>query len=131
MKALTFILIVFFCYSFCPSTKNSLVGKSNGYYITVKDLTDRTYHSFIVDEKDSVDIIFNKYFAGELDLGELDYPISIYNGKQDFYVARVNIFLKSNGEKGFKNLKYPKVYKKRPQAEEAIFGKVKIKEISK
>ncbi|MBA4410487.1 MAG: hypothetical protein Q8S54_08520 [Bacteroidota bacterium] len=133
MKTFSLIIISFFCFSFFPSTKNSIVSNSNGFYITVKDLTDRSYHSFIVEEKDSVDFIFNKYFKGELDLGELDYPISIYNGKRDFYVARVNVFLKSNGKKGFKNLKYPKVYDKstrkkgRSQVEDAIFERATIK----
>ena len=112
MKFFTFLLISFLCFGFCPSTEKAIVSNSNGFYISVKDLTDRSFHEFILDDKDSANIVFNKYFQGELDLGEVDYPISIFNGKRDFYVARVNVFVKSNGEKSFKHLKYAKVFQK-------------------
>ncbi len=112
MKFFSFLILSFFCFGFCPSTEKSNVSDSNGFYITVKDLTDRSYHEFIIQDKDSANIIFRKYFKGELDLGEVDYPISIYNGKRDFYVARVNVYRKSNGEKSFRHLKYAKVFQK-------------------
>jgi len=111
MKTLSILLVSLLCLSFCPSIEKSAIeNTSNGFYITVKDLTNRTYQKYIVESKDSVNIIFNKYFKSEIELGDVDYPISIYNGKRDFYIARVNVFVKPNGEKNFKNLKYPKVY---------------------
>jgi len=76
----------------------------------VKDFTNRTNQKYIVETKDSVNIIFNKCFKSEMELGNIDYPISIYNGKRDFYVARVNIFVKQNGHRNFRHLKYPDVY---------------------
>lgn len=115
MKTLFILLISISFFSFCPSTEKVATNTStasNGFYITVKDLTNRTYQKYIVESKDSVNIIFNKYFKSEMELGEIDYPIFIYNGKRDFYIARVNVFVKPNGEKNFKNLKYPKVYVK-------------------
>lgn len=112
MKTLFIVLISLSCLSFCPSTKESSVATSNGFYVSVKDLTDRSYHEYIVETKDSVNIIFSKYFQTELELGNVDYPISIYNGKRDFYIARVFVFEKANGKKDFKHLKYPDVYDK-------------------
>jgi hypothetical protein len=137
MKTLSILLASLFCLSFCPSTEKVATNTSitsNGFYITVKDLTNRTYQKYIVESKDSVNIIFNKYFKSEMELGDIDYPISIYNGKRDFYIARVNVFVKPNGEKNFKNLKYPKVYikpekvKRRTQDSIFIFERNKINE---
>jgi hypothetical protein len=122
MKTLFILLISFFCFSFCPSTEKISTNTannsntSNGFYISVIDLTDRTYHKYILETKDSVNIIFNHYFNSEMELGDIDYPISIYNGKRDFYVARVNIYIKPNGKKNFKHLSYPKVYVKSPKS---------------
>jgi len=113
MKTLLILLISIFCFSFSPSTEKVAANTnntSNGFYIFVKDLTNRTNQKYIVETKDSVNIIFNKYFKSEMELGDIDYPISIYNGKRDFYVARVNIFVKQNGDKNFRHLKYPNVY---------------------
>jgi hypothetical protein len=112
MKTLFIFLISITCFSFCPSTEEAINATSNGFYVSVKDLTDRTYHEYIVETKDSVKMIFNKYFQTELALGEVDYPISIYNGKRDFYIARVYVYEKSNGKKSFKHLNYPNVYDK-------------------
>jgi len=112
MKKLLVILTSILCLSFCPSTEKVAISTSNGFYIVVKDLTNRTYQKYIVETKDSVDIIFDKYFQTEMELGDIDYPISIYNGKRDFYVARVNVFRKQNGNRNFRNLKYPNVYVK-------------------
>jgi len=112
MKKLPLLFICFLCFAFCPSTDKSAGNNSNGFYVSVVDFTDNSSHKFIFDNKDSVNFVFNKYFRGELDLGKIDYPISIFNGKRDFYVARVNVFLKSNGKMSFKHLKYPNVYDK-------------------
>lgn len=113
MKTLFILLISIFCFSFCPSIEKvdtNTTNTSNGFYITVKDLTNRTNRKYIVETKDSVKVIFNRYFKTEMELGDIDYPISIYNGKRDFYIARVHVFMKPNGEKKFRHLKYPNVY---------------------
>jgi len=113
MKTLVILILSLLCLSFCPSTEKAVVeNASNGFYIFVKDFTDRTNHKFIVESKDSANIIFKKFLKSELDLGDVDYPISIFNGKRDFYIARVTVFVKPNGEKNFKHLKYPNVYVK-------------------
>ena len=113
MKTFSILLISFLCYSFCPSVEKAVDNSSNGFYISVIDHTDRTTHSYIVESRDSANIIFNKYFESELNLGEVDYPITIFNGKRDFYIARVNVFVKSNGKRDFKHLFYPNVYDKK------------------
>lgn len=110
MKLLSILIISIFCFSFCPSSEKIESSTHNGYYITVEDHTDRTFHKYLVNSKDSVNIIFNEFFNSELELGNVDRPISIYNGKRDFYIARVTLFDKPNGKKGFKHLKYPNVY---------------------
>ena len=112
MKTFIVIQISVLCFSFCPSIEKVETNTCSGFYISVKDLTDHTYHKYIIEAKDSANLIFKKYFEYELELGEVDYPISIFNGKRDFYIARVNIFVKPNGEKNFKHLKYPSVYNK-------------------
>ena len=129
MKTLFIFLISVCCFSFCPSTEVAINATSNGFYVSVKDLTDRTYHEYIVETKDSVKMIFNKYFQTELALGEVDYPISIYNGKRDFYIARVYVYQKSNGKKDFKHLNYPNVYSsnKRKPVKEVIFENIEIR----
>lgn len=113
MKFLFFLLIACISFSFRPSTEKMESNARVGFYIYVKDHTDRTYHKFIVESKDSVNSIFEQFFQSELDLGDIDRPISIYNGKRDFYIARVTVFETPEGKKRFKNLKYEKVYVKR------------------
>lgn len=110
MKIFSFLIICFLCFAFCPSTDKSVDSNSNGFYVSVIDYANNSSHKFIFENKDSVNFVFDKYFRGELDLGEIDYPISIFNGKRDFYVARVNVYQKSNGKMSFKHLKYPNVY---------------------
>lgn len=110
MRLFLVLLVALFCFSFRPSTETSASSTSNGFYIFVEDFTDRTNHKYIVQSRDSVDIIFNQFFDSELELGEVDRPISIYNGKRDFYLARVKVFRKANGELGFKHLKYTNPY---------------------
>ncbi len=110
MKTTFFLLICFSLFSFCPVPEKIADNAHAGFYIQVKDLTDRTSHRYIVDSKDSVNDIFNYFFNSELELGNVDRPISIYNGKRDFYLARVTVYEKANGKKDFKHLKYPKVY---------------------
>lgn len=125
MKTLFILLISLTFFSFRPSTKEAAVSASNGFYVSVKDLTDRTYHEFIVESRDSANSIFNKYFESELELGNVDYPISIYNGKRDFYIARVFVFEKPNGKKDFKHLKYANVYDKNSKSK----GRAPVKEV--
>ncbi len=110
MRAIVVLVLAAFCFSFCPSTEDTESGASEGYYILVQDYTNRTFHKYIVESRDSVDIIFNTFFDAELALGKVDRPISINNGKRDFYIARVVVFEKPGGRKSFKNLKYPPVY---------------------
>lgn len=112
MRLIIVLIFSVFCFSFRPSTETSESSTSNGYYIFVADFTDRTNHKYIVQSRDSVDVIFNQFFDSELELGEVDRPISIYNGKRDFYLARVKVFRKANGELGFKHLKYSSPYVK-------------------
>ena len=112
MKLLSILFVSVFCFAFSPSTENAVASSSNGFYVFVKDLTNRTYHRYIVESKDSVDILFKNCFESELELGDIDRPITIYNGEHDFYVSRVYVFKKPNGKKCFKQLKYPNPYKK-------------------
>ena len=109
MKILFALLISILGFSFCPSTEKAATITSNGFYVFVKDYTDRTKHSYIVQSRDSVDVIFKLFFESELELGNVNRPITIFNGEHDFYVARVNIFQKSDGELSFNHLKYPKI----------------------
>jgi len=111
MKIRIVLLIGIFCFSFRPSIQKATTSAStsNGFYIFVKDNTDRTMHKYIVQSRDSVDVIFNLFFESELELGDVNRPITIFNGEHDFYVARVNVIHKSNGKLGFANLKYPKI----------------------
>lgn len=110
MKTFTLFFIAILCLSFRPTSEKNESNAHNGFYITVEDHTNRSYHKFLVNSKDSVNIIFNQFFNSELELGEVDRPISIFNGKRDFYIARVTLYEKPNGKKGFKHLKYPAVY---------------------
>ena len=105
------LLIGTFCSSFRPSVQKAAAVEtaSNGFYVFVNDFTERTKHSYIIESRDSVDVIFKLFFRSELELGDVDRPLTIYNGEHDFYVARVSVIHKSNGKLGFNNLKYPKL----------------------
>jgi hypothetical protein len=105
MKLLYFIILSAICFSFYPGTEKTN-NSTSGFYIFVEDLSDKTYHKYIVESKDSVNHIIKSFFKSELELGDIQKPISIYNGDLNFYIARVNIIVKPNGEKGFRNLKY-------------------------
>lgn len=107
------LLIAIFCFSFRPSTEKVSKNTSNGFYVFVEDHIDRTYHKYIVESKDSVNTIFNNFFNAELELCDVDRPISIDNGKFNFYIARVTVFERADGKKNFKHLKYPNIYGKR------------------
>ena len=113
MKTFSLILIALILVSFCPSTEKTMTNTRAGFYIYVEDFTNRTNYKFIVETKDSVKSIFNSFFDTELELGDVDRPISIYNGKRNFYIARVNVFEQPNGKKNFRHLKYPNVFHKR------------------
>lgn len=118
MRLLSVLLVSLFCFSFHPTiekSENPPVGTaensaSNGFYIFVEDFTDRTNHKYIVQTKDSVQNIFNYFFESELALGEVDRPITIFNGKRNFYIARVSVYKKSNGKLDFRHLKYSDPY---------------------
>jgi len=121
MKMYYILLISVLCVSFCPSSKKTVKNSSDGFYIVVVDYTDRTDHKFIVASKDSVNIIFKQYFDTELELGKVNNPISIFNRKCSFYIARVNVFEKPNGELYFKHLKYGNVFHKRSSLNTVVF----------
>lgn len=110
MRNLFILIIAISFLSFRPTSEKVESVAHNGFYITIEDHTDRTYHKYLVEDRDSVNIIFNSFFDSELELGNVDRPISIFNGKRDFYIARVTVYKKPNGKKGFKHLKYPNVY---------------------
>jgi hypothetical protein len=109
MKIRIVLLFAVFCFSFRPSTEKAAINSSNGFYILVDDFTDRTKHSYIVQSRDSVDVIFKLFFESELELGDVNRPITIFNGEHDFYVARVSVFQKTDGKLSFHHLKYPKI----------------------
>ena len=120
MKTFTVLIVSVFCFSFCPSTEKIASNSRSGFYISVEDFTNRSFHKYIVETKDSVNNIFNYYFDTELELGDVDRPISIDNGKRNFYIARVTVFVKPNGKKDFKHLKYPNIYHKRSQVKPVV-----------
>lgn len=111
MKIRIVLIFAVFCFSFRPSVQKAAAvsSVSNGFYISVDDFTDRTKHSYIVQSRDSVDVIFKLFFESELELGDVNRPITIFNGEHDFYVARVNVFQKRDGKLSFHHLKYPKI----------------------
>ncbi|MGQ8337340.1 hypothetical protein ACUNWD_12385 [Sunxiuqinia sp. A32] len=110
MKIIVVLVIAVFFFSFCPTAEKLESTTHNGFLITIEDHTTRTFHKYLVESKDSVNIIFNEFFNSELELGVVDRPMSIDNGKHEFFIARVNLFTKPNGKKSFKNLKYPPIY---------------------
>jgi len=120
MKIVLVLLVSVFCLSFRPSVEKAESNSRPGFYIFVEDYTDRTYHKYIGDSKDSVDIIFSRFFESELELGNVDRPITIYNGKRNFYVARVTLFETPEGKTKFKNLKYSNVYLKRAKLKPVV-----------
>ncbi|HAQ18147.1 MAG TPA: hypothetical protein DCR40_02820 [Prolixibacteraceae bacterium] len=120
MKLSFILLISVFLFSFGPTSEKVENSSRPGFYIVVEDYTDRTFHKYIVESKDSVDNIFNHFFESELELGEINHPISIYNVKRSFYVARVTVYESSDGKKKFRNLKYASVYIKRSKLKPVI-----------
>ncbi len=118
---LPLLLIFILIFSICNAAGKVIKSPRPGFYISVEDFTDRSNHEFIVDSKDSVNIIFEQFFSSELALGKVDRPITIFNGKRNFYIARVTISEKPNGELSFRHLKYPNVYEKRAKLTPAVF----------
>ncbi len=112
MKMLFILLISIFSFSFCPSPETNNKQYNAGFYIFVENLKDRSYNKFIVETKDSALTIFKSYFKTELELGEVQNPISIFNGDLNFYIARVNVFISPDGKKNFTHLNYPGIGKK-------------------
>ena len=121
MKHLGILLIFMAFLSFRPISEQLENDTRPGFYISVEDFTDRSNHEYIVESKDSVNIIFEQFFSSELALGNVDRPITIYNGKRNFYIARVAVFEKPNGDLNFRHLKYPNVYNKRAKLKPALF----------
>ncbi len=107
MKILLSILIIFSFYSFHPSTEKIETNLRNGFYITIEDHENRSFKKYIIESKDSANNIFNRCFDNELELGDVDKPISIFNGDMSFYIARVTVYEKANGKKNFRHFKYP------------------------
>lgn len=113
MRLVSILLVSFFCFSFRPSTEKAMTSSSNGFYVFVEDHTDRTIHKYIVDSKDSVNIIFNNLFNTELELGNINTPLTILNNDYNFFVARVFVYENQKGKKKFKHLKYANPYQKK------------------
>jgi len=112
MKLLLLLVCSVLLLSFRPSAEKNTKDTRNGYYVFVQDFTNNSHNKFIVESRDSVNIIFEKYFFSELELGDIQNPIFISNINQSFYIARVNITENENGKKSFKHLKYPKSNKR-------------------
>jgi len=112
MKILFLLLLSFICFSFRPSTERAIKDSRSGFYIFVEDFNKHSFNKYIVESRDSVNTIFEKYFFSELELGDIQNPIFISNVNQSFYIARVNVFENANGKKTFKHLKYPKLNKR-------------------
>ena len=111
IKILILLMISIFSSAFCPFKEAPVKQSRPGFYVFVDNYWNGDRNKFIVESKDSLNKIFNSFFNMELELGEVQRPISIYNGKLDFYVARVNVFENPKGKKKIKHLKYPKVTK--------------------
>ena len=112
MKFIFLLLISIICLSFRPSAERSSKDARSGFYIFVEDFNNHSYNKYIVESRDSVNTIFEKYFFSELELGDIQNPIFISNVNQSFYIARVNVFENANGKKTFRHLKYPKTNKR-------------------
>jgi len=112
MKLFFLFAVSVLCFSFRPSTEKSTKDSRSGFYIFVEDFSNHSYDKYIIESRDSVNIIFEKYFFSELELGDIQNPIFISNVNQSFYIARVNVFENANGKKTFKHLKYPKTNKR-------------------
>ena len=121
MKNYFVLLISLSFFSFSPVSEKLENNTRPGFYISVEDFTDRSNHEYIVESKDSVNIIFEQFFSSELALGNVDRPITIFNGKRTFYIARVTVSEKPNGELSFSHLKYPNVYVKRSKLTPSVF----------
>jgi hypothetical protein len=112
MRLLILFAASILCFSFRPSTERAVKDSRSGFYIFVEDFNSHSYNKYIVESRDSVNTIFEKYFFSELELGDIQNPIFISNVNQSFYIARVNVFENASGKKTFKHLKYPKVNKR-------------------
>lgn len=121
MKTCMLLIAALFGLSFCYTSGKDEPAPRSGYYIFVEDYTDHTNHRFLVESKDSVDKIFDLFFASELSLGTVDHPISIYNLKHNFYIERVELIDAKNGKVRFKHLKYPAVFKRRTPRGTSVF----------
>jgi len=121
MKTLLAVIVSLWSYSFAFAAEKEESKTKSGYYIVVEDYTDQSSSTYLVESKDSADVIFDHFFESELVLGKVNYPISIDNGKQNFFIARIELFESKNGKMKFKHLKYPKISKRRKQQDPAEF----------
>ena len=122
MKTLLAVVAVAFCfYSFCYISDKDEPSPKSAYYIVVEDFTDNTAYKYLVESKDSADRIFDRFFASELSLGNVDHPITIYNLKHNFYIERVELFETKNGKTKVKHLKYDDIRGKRKQLDTTVF----------
>jgi hypothetical protein len=112
MKLFYLFALAVICFSFRPSTERASKDARSGFYIFVEDFNNHSFNKYIVESRDSVNTIFEKYFFSELELGDIQNPIFISNVNQSFYIARVSVFENANGKKTFRHLKYPKVNKR-------------------
>lgn len=119
MKTLILLMISILLSGFCPFKKEAVKQTRPGFYVYVENYREGEIEKFIVESKDSLNMIFNSYLDMELELGEVKRPISIYNGNVNFYVARVNVFENPNGKTKFKHLQYPRI-KKRSKLKPAV-----------
>lgn len=102
-------MISIFLLAFSPLKEEAVKHSNPGFYVYVENYKNGTRDKFIVESKDSLNKIFNSYLNMELELGEIQRPITIYNGYVNFYVARVTVFENQNGKKKFKHLQYPRI----------------------
>ena len=119
MKILILLMIFIITSAFCPFKKEAVKQTRPGFYVYVENYSEGAINKFIVESKDSLNMIFNSYLDMELELGEVQRPLSIYNGNVNFYVARVNVFENPNGKTKFKHLQYPRI-KKRSKLKPAV-----------
>lgn len=94
---------------------SAVTSTQSGFYIFVEDYVNHENHKYLVASKDSVNKIFDHFFASELTLGIVDHPMSIYNLKHSFYIEPVTLFEAKNGKQKFKHLKFQTTFKKPDQ----------------
>ena len=125
MKTLSILIVALFCFSFVspPEKENpEATNTKSGYYIFVEDYVEHANYKYLVESKDSVNKIFDHFFASELALGKVNRPMSIYNLKSSFYIEPVQLFESKNGKTKFRHMKFTTNFtKKRKQQDPTVF----------